>query len=73
MQTFPSLSGTLAKRTKPTLRPILPKSLPALPTPTHSQIDDAEKNGRKCYEKNKQRNANKRYSKCGVACSLKHL
>jgi hypothetical protein len=31
--TIPSLSGTLAKRTKPTPYQILPKSLPARPTP----------------------------------------
>ncbi|MCG6191392.1 hypothetical protein [Maribellus maritimus] len=34
---IPSLSGILAKRTKPTLNQILPKSLAALPAPTQTQ------------------------------------
>ncbi|MBI4646882.1 MAG: DEAD/DEAH box helicase family protein [Bacteroidia bacterium] len=34
-RSFLSLSGTLAKRIKPTLRPNFAKDLPALPVPTH--------------------------------------
>jgi hypothetical protein len=35
--TVPSLSGTLAKRTKPTQNQILPKSLSARPSPELTQ------------------------------------
>ncbi len=53
----PSQSYTLASPTFQHTNHSLPKSMPA---PTHVQ-------------KNKQRRHNKRYSKCGYACSLKHL